>query len=59
VLESATEPRTTVQSALRWSESSDWKRDYMNAEVLTPEELSRLREENDRAKQTARATRGL
>ena len=53
VLESAPGPRTTVQSPLRWSESSEWKRDYMNVERLTPAEIVRLRAESDAAKATA------
>jgi hypothetical protein len=57
LLESASGSRTTVQSPLRWSDSADWKRDYMNIERLTPGELARLREENDRAKEVAKAAR--
>jgi len=53
VLESAPAARTTVQSPLRWSESDAWKRDYMNVDALTPQEIARLREEFDRAKATA------
>jgi D-proline reductase (dithiol) PrdB len=50
VLESAPAARTTVQSPLRWSASSEWKRDYMNAALLTPAEIARLRAEWDAAK---------
>ena len=50
VLESAPAARTTVQSPLRWSQSSEWKRDYMNAALLTPAEIARLRAEWDAAK---------
>jgi len=57
VLESATGPRTTVQSPLRWSESADWKLDYCNPERLSPEEIRRLREEAERARETAKAMR--
>jgi D-proline reductase (dithiol) PrdB len=57
LLESASVPRTTVQSPLRWSESSDWKLDYSNLERLTPEEIARRRAEFDRGKQEARAVR--
>jgi hypothetical protein len=49
-LESAPAARTTVQSPLRWSASSEWKRDYMNAALLTPAEIARLRAEWDAAK---------
>jgi hypothetical protein len=57
LLESAPEPRTTVQSPLRWSESTEWKLDYSNAERLSPEELRRLRAEFDRGKEAARTAR--
>lgn len=58
LLESASAPRTTVQSPLRWSESSsEWKLDYSNIERLTPEEIARRRAEFDRGKQEAGALR--
>jgi D-proline reductase (dithiol) PrdB len=50
LLETATAPRTTLQSPQRWSASSDWKPDYCNAERVGPEELARLRHEFDGAK---------
>jgi hypothetical protein len=53
LLESATEPRTTVQSPLRWSESTAWKLDYCNAEQLSPQELRCLRAEFDKGKEAA------
>ena len=57
VLESAPAARTTVQSPLRWSENHDWKSDYSNIAKVSPEELARLRAENDRAKATAKQLR--
>jgi D-proline reductase (dithiol) PrdB len=57
LLESATAARTTVQSPMRWSESSDWKLDYANIERLTPEEIQRRRAEFDRVKAQAKANR--
>lgn len=57
LLESATAPRTTVQSPLRWSDSSDWKLDYSNIERLAPAEIERRRAEFDRGKQEATAVR--
>jgi hypothetical protein len=57
LLENAPEPRTTLQSPLRWSESPDWKLDYCNPERLSPEELARRRAEFDRGKATAKAIR--
>lgn len=57
LLESAPGPRTTMQSPLRWSADGSWKRDYRNLEGLTPEDLARLRAENDREKEIAQALR--
>jgi len=57
LLESATGPRTTVRSPLRWSENADWKLDYCNPARLAPEELERRRAEFDRGKENAREIR--
>ncbi len=57
VLETAPAPRTTVQSPLTWSASSDWKLDYCNIERLTSEEISSRRAEFDRGKTQARSVR--
>ena len=57
VLEEARAPRTTVQSPLRWSTSSDWKLDYCNIKRLTPEQIARRRAEFDQAKAQARRLR--
>jgi hypothetical protein len=57
VLETASAPRTTVQSPLRWSAECDWKLDYCNIALLTPEEISRRRAEFDRGKAQARQVR--
>jgi hypothetical protein len=57
LLETAAEPRTTLQSPLRWSASGEWKQDYSNAARLSPEELARRRAEFDRGKEAARAVR--
>lgn len=56
-LESAPAARTTVQSPQRWRASHEWKRDYSNLSTLSPQELARLRSENDRAKEAAKALR--
>ena len=50
LLEGAPAARTTVQSPLRWRDDPSWKRDYMNLEALTPEEIARRRAEFDRQK---------
>ena len=57
MLESAPAARTTVQSPLAWSESPDWKRDYMNVEALTAEEIARLRAESDAARVVGKGLR--
>jgi D-proline reductase (dithiol) PrdB len=57
VLESASEPRTIVQSPQRWSASAGWKLDYSNVERVSHEELTRLRAEADRAKEVAKEIR--
>jgi D-proline reductase (dithiol) PrdB len=57
LLETATGPRTTVQSPLKWSDNPDWKLDYCNIERLSPEEIAVRRAEFDKAKDVAKAVR--
>jgi len=57
LLETAAEPRTTLRSPLRWSDSDEWKRDYSNARLLSAEEIARRRAEFDRGKEAAKAIR--
>ena len=57
VLESAPGARTTVQSPLMWSADSSWKSDYSNLEKLSEQEITRLREEAEQARITARELR--
>ena len=57
LLESAPAARTTVQSPLSWSTDPSWKLDYSNLEKLSPEEVSRLREEAEQVRITARELR--
>ena len=57
LLESASAPRTTVQSPLRWSADSEWKLDYSNLERLSEQEIARLSEEAEKARVTARDLR--
>ena len=57
VLESASAPRTTVQSPLRWSDNPDWKLDYSNIERLSAEEIARRRAEFDCGREIARQVR--
>jgi D-proline reductase (dithiol) PrdB len=53
----ATEPRTTVQSPLRWSDDPSWKLDFSNIARLTPAEVTRRRAEFDREKEIAKTIR--
>lgn len=57
LLESTPAPRTTVQSPLRWSDNSSWKMDYSNLDRLSLQEITRLREEAEQARITARELR--
>jgi hypothetical protein len=57
LLEAAPAARTTVQSPLRWSASSEWKLDYCNIALLGPEEIARRRAAFDAQKTIARQTR--
>ena len=57
LLETAAEPRTTLQSPLVWSDSDDWKLDYCNVARMSREEIARRRAEFDRGKQAAKAIR--
>jgi D-proline reductase (dithiol) PrdB len=56
LLESAHEPRTTVQNPVAWP-TPGWKRDYLNLDALSPEEIARRRAENDRAREVGKAMR--
>jgi hypothetical protein len=47
-----------MRSPLNWDATDDWKIDYCNPELLTPEELIRRRAEFDRGKAAARTIRG-
>lgn len=57
LLESAPAPRTTVQSPLRWLDDPSWKMDYSNLERLSSQEITRLREEAEQTRITARELR--
>lgn len=57
LLETASAPRTTLQSPQRWSSCDDWKLDYCNVERVAPQEFARLRAEFDAVKEVARAIR--
>ncbi|HEY8290592.1 MAG TPA: hypothetical protein VIG49_15060, partial [Acetobacteraceae bacterium] len=57
LLETASGPRTTMQSPLRWSADGTWKLDYLNLARISEDELRRRREEFDRQKELARPNR--
>ena len=57
LLESASTPRTTVQSPLIWSADPSWKLDYSSLEKLSAQEISRLREEAEQVRIAARDLR--
>lgn len=57
LLESAPAARTTLHSPLRWADDDDWKLDYCNVARTPPEEIARLRAENERAREIARGLR--
>ena len=55
LLQSASGPRTTMQSALRWSDDASWKLDYSNVAQLSAEEIATRRREFDANKAIAKA----
>jgi D-proline reductase (dithiol) PrdB len=57
LLEGAPGARTTLQSPLVWASDPAWKLDYSNLDRLTAEEISRLRDEAEKARITARDLR--
>ena len=57
LLETASAPRTTVPSPLRWSEDAAWKRDYLDLTKLSPDSIAERRKEFDEVKAVARSKR--
>jgi hypothetical protein len=57
LFETATKPRTTVASPLRWKDDPSWKDDFSNPDLLGPEEIARRRRAFDRDKDVARGRR--
>lgn len=49
--------RTTVQSAIRWSDSAAWKNDYYQTVNLTPQQKLKLRAEFEQQKAAAKLNR--
>jgi hypothetical protein len=57
LLEDAPAPRTTLHNPLRWTGRPDWKQRYLSLDRLTPDDLARLRAQNDGGKAIASALR--
>jgi hypothetical protein len=57
LLECAPAARTTVASPLPWAADAAWKRNYLDAARLSPEELAERRREFDVVKAVAKAKR--
>jgi|TARA_B100000959_G_scaffold177900_1_gene186040 hypothetical protein len=57
LLESATGPRTTLQSPQRWNDDAEWKLNFRNIERIPPEEIARQRAQNDVVKEIAKGRR--
>jgi hypothetical protein len=57
LLESATAPRTTVQTPFRWAEDAAWKRDFYRMD-MTEEQLAKARAEFDAQKAILNAKLG-
>jgi hypothetical protein len=53
LLETATQPRTTIESAQIWSEDVSWKRDFLNIERVSAEEITMLREDYKKQREAA------
>ncbi len=53
LLTTATVPRTTQQSPLRWADDSAWKMDFYNIDRLSSAEIGTLRKDFDQQKQIA------
>ena len=53
LLETATQPRTTIESAQIWSEDASWKNDFLNIERLSAEEITMLREDYKKQREAA------
>ena len=57
LLESATGPRTTVQSPQRWNDDAEWKLDFQNVGRIPADEIARRRSEFDEVKRVAKQRR--
>ena len=53
LLETATQPRTTVESNQVWSQDASWKNDFLNIGRLSVEEITMLREDYKKQREAA------
>jgi D-proline reductase (dithiol) PrdB len=57
LLETAAEPRTTLQNPLRWPGPAGWRADYLSLEGLTVEDLARERAKHEEVRVVALGVR--
>ena len=57
LLATATLPRTTVQSPVKWATDNKWKEDFYNVDQLSAAELTQLKQKFDRDKAIAKQRR--
>lgn len=57
LLESASGPRTTLQSPLRWSDDASWKLDYANVARLSADEMAKRRTTFDEQRRIAQGVK--
>ena len=53
LLETAIQPRTTVESDQVWSEDTSWKNDFLNIGHLSAKEINALREDYKKQREAA------
>ena len=54
ILETATEPRTTLESSQQWAKDSKWKDEFFSIEHLSEQELAQRRAAFDQVKAEAK-----
>ena len=58
LLESANQPRTTVESNQLWSAEASWRDDFLNIEHLSAEEIKTLREDYKKQREASAKLKG-
>jgi glycine/betaine/sarcosine/D-proline reductase family selenoprotein B len=59
LLLTATNPRTTQQSPIKWNGKPDWQQDYSNGALLNEDDIAKRRAEFDKNKETAKGVQKL